>query len=352
MDSSHKNIISDNKIVLYGHWKRFFSILLAVLAGLSLVFFLFLYTFKTTLTNPEFYKNNLKKADTYSQLINDGIPAVIMKAKISDTQTTNLLAKEAIVYVIKKTIPPSWVEKNTEKLIDKTANFLAKPHQNPEIILKLDELGGYMGQIGDSLLVLEQIIPSCTQAQSDSSIVKQLFNVSIDCKNMDMNLDQIKQDMNQSGIALKQLKITELNLTEEIRQAVQNLNSLRKFIQDIIVYMWVALILFILFALLIILLQRKSIYHLVKYLSWTILISSGLALLFGLTGENWGLKTIAENVQFSVPSAMQTIIDNFTAFMVKGFFAKMIITSGVFFIIGVLTLIATYIYSVIEKKQK
>jgi len=349
MNEVHKNVITDDKIVIYGHYKKFFSILLAILAGLSLIAFLLLYTFKTTLTNPEFYKTNLKQADTYSQLINEGIPAVIMEAKLSDNETTNLLAKEAIVYIIKKTIPPTWVEKNTEKLIDKTANFLAKPQQNPEITLKLDELGGYMDQIGDSLIVLEQIIPSCAETQSNSSVIKQLLNVSIDCKNMNMNLDQIKQDLNQSGIALKQLKVTELNLTDEIRQVVKDLNSLRELIKDITIYMWVSLVLFALFVFLIIILERKSIYHLAKYLGWTMLVSSGLVLLFGLIAQDWGLKAITESAQFAIPSAMQTIINNFAAFLVRGFFAKMMVTSGIFSITGILTLIATYIYSRIEK---
>lgn len=349
MNEVHKNLITDDKIVIYGHWKKFFSVLLAILVGLSLASFLLLYTFKTTLTNPEFYKDNLKKADTYTELINEGIPAIIMEAQISDNQATNLLAKEAIIYVIKKTIPPSFVEKNTEKLIDKTANFLAKPHQNPQISIKLDELGGYMGQIGDSLLVLEQIIPSCSQAQSDSSVAK-LLNVTINCKNMNMNLDQIKQEISTSAFALKQLKVTELNLTDEIRQTVKDLNSLRELIKDISIYMWVSLILLVLFSLLIVMLEWKSIYRLAKYLGWTILISSGIVLLFGLIGENFGLKAITNSTQFDIPLAMQAIIDNFAIFMVKGFFAKMMITSGIFFIVGALTVIATYIDSRIEKR--
>ncbi|MCL5795253.1 MAG: hypothetical protein M1338_02760, partial [Patescibacteria group bacterium] len=162
-------------LVIHVRYKKILSVILIILASLSLLSFIFFNNLKSTVANPEFYKATLKKADVYSRLINDGIPAMITETKISDDLMTNVLAKDAIIFIIKKSIPPAWVEEQTNNLIDQIAQIFSKPQDSSNVSLKLEKLNGYLTQVNDGIIILEQIIPSCADSQNAGNLAKQLL---------------------------------------------------------------------------------------------------------------------------------------------------------------------------------
>lgn len=144
MKSEHKSEITNDKIVLYGNYKKIISIVMGVILAMSLIAFLFSSSIKSTILNAQFYEDSIKKADTYNKLLNEGIPSLIMEATISDNAAVNILAKEGITYVIKNTIPVSWVEQKTNLLIEDVVKFISQSPKTPKLVLKLNDIDKYI----------------------------------------------------------------------------------------------------------------------------------------------------------------------------------------------------------------
>jgi hypothetical protein len=274
-EKDHKSVITDEKIVLYGHYKSVLSIIFSVLAGLALVAFLLAGSINNTLVNPQYYKDVFTKANTYEDLIEKGVPSVVMGASFSDDAVTNMLAKQGIVYVIKNTIPANWIQEKVEVLIDDITQFIKNSKSNPEIVVKLNDIDGYLIQIEDGLNVLEQIIPSCLDAQDASQELKGLLNIDIDCSKMTVSLDDIKSEISKGKVAIGQLEVAEVNLTEEVQKSADYFTGINQFANTVHSMYWWSLVIFILSILIIICIRWKEIYiqlYIYRYLLLELLV--------------------------------------------------------------------------------
>lgn len=326
----------DDEVVIHVHYKTILSVIFAFLLAISLIASIFFYNLKTTVANPEFYKSNLSKANIYGRLIDEGIPALITDYKISDDLTTNLLAKDAMIYIIKRSVPPIWVQSQVETIVDKIAEMFSKPRSNPNIVIKLDSMSVYLSQISDGINILEQIIPSCAQSQTNSETAKQLLNISIDCKSMSVNLDQIKSTLGTSRKQINDLKNLDLNLSQEIKQGVENINQLRQVIKDITLYTWISLVILIISVIFLIVMQYKHIYSLIKYLSLPVFIGSIVVLVSSLIMQSSIIGEIGSNLNFNLPVEMQSIVTDFAKTMAISFFYQMKIVSLILLILSLL----------------
>lgn len=343
MQDSHHNVISDEKIVLYGHYRTIFSVIFAIIAGVSLVAFLFLYTMKTTVANPEFYKSTLKKADVYNRLINEGIPSVIANTTISQDVLTNLVAQKTIIYIVKQAVPADWVEQQVDTIIDKISEVFSNPHSTPDTVIKLESMSTYLSQISDGVLLLEQVIPSCAQSQNMNAQTNQLLGVSIDCKSMNVNLDQIKESLKTASAKINQLKTVSVDIGQEIQNGVEGINAIQQRIQNLKNYIWITFIIFLLAVLFLAWMQFKKPLSLAKYLAWIIFSTSILALITAFIQETSILNNINGNLSFNLPAEMSSIITDFAKTAVIAFFYQIKLVSAILFGVSLVTLIITTI---------
>jgi len=328
MQDGHKSQITDEKIVLYGHYKRTGSVILAVIATISLMVLLLSSSIKSTILNPNFYKDSLKEANTYSDLIDSGIPSLIMNSTISDNQITNFLAQKGIIYVIKNSIPLDWVEAKMGVLIDDITKYISDSHKNPKVVVRLDDMGTYLTQIGDGMTMLEQLIPSCAEANAPNAM-SQLLNVKIDCKNMTTNLDEIKTEIKKDRLAIVNLKATQVDLSQEIQRSADVFTGIKDYANKVSVYFWTSLVIFIISLLLIVWLQKKNIYALIKYTTVPIASASAIMLLAALITKSSFLESVDNNLVISTTTEMQSIILNFLHVCIIDRFASVITVSAV-----------------------
>lgn len=323
---------------------RTLTICASIIASIALIIFLFALNIKTTLINPNFYKNNLQKADTYNQLLSTGIPALITDTKISQDAATNLLAQQGIIFVVQKAIPTTWVQEQTEKFIDQIAVFIEKPHDNPVVTLKLDNLDVYMSQISDGLTVLEQIIPSCADSQKDDNQLKQLLNVSIDCKNMTYNLDDIKKSISNTRDEINKIESNSVNVTEKVQQAYDGLVTFQTVIKDVSIYLWTSLIIFILMIIAIAYMQYKNTSALTRSLSYPFLISSVVVFIVASSAKAPMVSLSVQLLNINVNTAIQNIINNLVRVSVTEVFAQLQLVSGIIALISIFVLLAAWYF--------
>ncbi len=328
----------DKKIVFYWNAKKTWTIVCCALLVPVFLVFLISLTFKQTLLNPQYYKDNFVKADTYNRLIQEGIPSVIMQTKISDNAVADAFAKEIGVFIIQKSIDPVWLQNMTNDLVDQIVKFLGDP--NKKINLDLSKAQTVLDKTSNGLAIVTQIIPSCSEAQNNA-LLNQIAGNSLNCDNMSTNLDQIKQ-----YLVNAQKEISAINLgVVEIDKNVQNANSfisnIRQIIDNVNTYYMVSLILMILLILAIILLELRNIPFMIKSISISINIGSLATLLLGLIGKAVVPTSFINNSNLT--QTMQDIISSFLRQDIIGVFQKLNTSSGIVLIIFVVIYIATIV---------
>ena len=342
MKEVHKTQIDDEKIVIYGNYIKILTIIACIVAAISLMIFLLALNLKVTVINPNFYKENLKKSDTYQKLLSEGIPSLITGVNFSQDESINLLARQGINYIITKAIPASWVQKQTETLIDKVANFLGESHTNPAVTLQLNDMNIYMAQINDGLTILEQLIPSCADASKDNTVLKQLLNTSIDCNNLNYNLDDIKTTIAKTKTEISKLQVTQMDITSKINQAYDALGGIQHFVRNVNIYFWTSLILFLLMIILIVLMQLKNVFAMLRYLSYPIIIGSILVFICSLIAKNVVLAKLDANLSMDINPAIQAIVNDFARVSVTNIFTQIELSSGILAGIGLTLLILVW----------
>lgn len=344
----HKSVIADDKIVLYGHYKKVLSIIFSVLAGLALIAFLLAGSINNTIVNPQYYKDIFSKANTYNDLMEKGIPSVVMEASISDDAVTNMLAKQGIVYVIKNTIPASWVQSKVEVMIDGITNYISNSKQHPEIVVKLNDLDGYLTQIGDGLDVLNQIIPSCANAATAGQELKGLLNVDIDCSKMSVSLDDIKAQIAKGHTAIENFKVAEVDLTDEVQKGADVMTGINQFANTVNGFYWWSLVVMLLSLITVVLLQFKNIYSAIKYVTIPVASASGMVLLAAMISKPSVLNALDKNFSLETTSEMQTIVTNFLHTAIVDRYTSVMTTSSILFGVS----LAVLVISILMHRKK
>ena len=326
----------EKKIVIYWGIKKTISLICAVLIIPVFIVFLFSLTLKTTVINPDFYKANLKKTDTYNRLIQDGIPSLILK----DSDQSNEFSKELIVFIIRKAINPLWVENLSGVIIDKTINFLSSEHETlNKVDINLSEVKKFQTKVSDGLIILSQLVPSCSQAQEGAT--------SSICKTSGTNLNLVKKDIDNTRETVNKINLTTINIESGVSQANSYLGIIHKLISNINAYFWASLIvLFALFATIIVL-QINNIPMMAKFISWPLIAGSLFGLLVALVTQSFSPKDF-DLVNLNLTTEMLSIIADFIKTNTFGVLHRMEIVSAVVLGIFIIKLCAV---RVLEKRN-
>lgn len=107
--------------------RRIFAVLLAILVVITFIPVLVAYRVNSTVANPNFYVNQLRKADIYNFLYDDVLPAAASELHLAGNQTTTDFSWTApyLTTALKETVPPEWLQSQTESAI-----FAVVPYMN------------------------------------------------------------------------------------------------------------------------------------------------------------------------------------------------------------------------------
>ncbi len=316
----------EQKIVIYWSWKKTVSLAAAVLLVPTLFIWTFALTLKTTVINPNYYKGVLAATDTYDKLIQDGIPSLIVDTKVSQNDTTDWLAKEAVIFVVQKAIDPTWLQTITNKLIDQIVLFFDNEQKVGEKVeLDLSQAESFLANANTTLSFVGEIIPSCGTTKADGTTVA--------CEKIDN--DEIKNDITVIGQNMSSLSLGMVDISDEVTEANSAVGFIQKFVKDVNGYLWVTTILAIVFIAAIVLASLKEYYYMTRFLAWPLGIASILTFIMVLIVSpvaSGDYSSLSQNL----PDAMNSII----ADVLKGF------TSGLFHRLEIIALIVLLIATV------
>ena len=80
-----------------------------------------------TFANPDFYTDQLRKADMYNLLYDEALPAALDEVETGDTSDFNIdiqVIKDDIVAAARKILPPEWLEAQVETAADTIAPYI------------------------------------------------------------------------------------------------------------------------------------------------------------------------------------------------------------------------------------
>jgi len=337
----------NKKIVIYWSVRKIVTLICAILIVPALIVFLFSLTLKTTVINPEYYKNNLKEINTYDRIVNQGIPSLILEMHISDNELTDSLARELSILLIQKLVDPTWIEQLTDEFIDKTANYFQNPGEG--ISLDLTSSQYYLNKLSTGLVILEQVIPDCKQTSNDSSVTKtaSLLNLSLDCSKMSTNLDEIKSDLSGIKQQVDNINLGVVEFDQTVKKANTFIQTVNKFLRYVNVYLWASLILMIILTSVIIVLQWKNTTLIFKSISFFSGVGSFFTLTFGFLANKLIPTNLLDNQQIVLSPTITDIINDFLQVTITGIFHQLEIYATILFLISLLVYFSTL---VIEKK--
>jgi len=316
----------EQKLVIYWNTKKLISLICAILIVPTLIVFLFSLTLKTTVINPAFYKSNLKKADTYDRLVSEGVPSLIMDSDVGKGVVTSPIAKSIVVYVLQKSIDPAWIESLVNATIDQVVKiFSTYSPAAPKVNLDLKNGELYLSRVSEGLLILQQLVPSC----SDQS---QIAN----CQKMSVNLDQIKSQIGKIQTKIDAINLSSVDIGKQIYQANSFIISLQKFVREVNNFFYGSLVILLALILAIIGLEYRKLSAMFKFISLPLVIGSIAGFLI-----IWPIKAISSagsnSLNLDLPDAMNSIIADVIQANVDGIFQKFGLIAGI--VLGIFVIV-------------
>lgn len=300
-----KSTNKDNqKIVIYWSVKKTITLICGLLFVPVFFIFLLSLTLKTTIINPQYHKDNLKKIDAYNRIVNQGIPSLILEMHISDNQLTDSLAKELTVFLIQKFIDPNWIQETAEIVIDKTISFFQKPNQ--EINLDLSKYEGNLDKLSSGLLVLEEIIPESTASASK----------------MSATLGEVKKDLKGIRLAINKINLGMVRVDQTVQEINGFIQIIHKFMVYINVWLWASFAAAIILIGVIVFLQLKNYTLIIKLISSFTGIAAFVSLVIAFIADKLVPKSLGSQ-DIILSSSIRGIINDFLEVTISGIFQRL-----------------------------
>jgi len=333
----------EENIVIRWSLKKTITLIAGIFFIPTLVVFFVSLTLHQTVLSPSYYKDSFKRIDAYNRMVNQGIPSLILKTKLSDDAITDTVAKDISTLVLQKVIDPSWVEGATDTFIDSTIGFLTK--KNQEITVNFSEARGYLTSASNSLLVITGLIPTCDQIPAKVNIGRTAAPVDLSflCANKEINLDRIKKNLETIRRDLNAVNLEAVQFDEVVSLINTDLMAVRTFAKDIRVYLVDSIIVLAILVLAIVFLHRRRINTIIFSLSLFTGIGSGIALFLGFLGNQITPKTMSQSREIILSPSIRTIINDFLNVSISGIFSRLELYAGVALVSSALLFILAYI---------
>jgi len=284
--------------------------------------------------------NNLKKVDAYSRLINEGIPSLILDGHISNNELTDSFAKQLAIFVIQKSLDPTWVENQTGKLVNKIAESFR--NYKGEATLDLSETKDVVTKVSAGLMIFDNMLPACDKTQpstTSQALLGKVMDAETNC--------EVKSDLKGIREQVDKINVGVVNLDEQVKNANAFIVSVQHFSSNIKFYFWFSLISLFLLLGLIIILEINHISFMAKLVSIALMVASGITFFGSLLAQS--LISTAYSGAISNPSGpIKAIAGDFIASSVSGIFTRLEIVSAIVFGVFLAVLVLA---SLILKKE-
>lgn len=309
------------KIVIYWNTKRTIALICSILIVPIISVLILSLTLKTSVINPEFYKANLKKVDTYNRLIDEVVPAVILNLSSDRDAINSSITKDLLVVIIQKSIDPAWIEGLTNKIIDQIVLVFSKISDQSQVVdLNLRDSQVFLQKLSNSLIFLESVIPNCSSQPAEAKIL---------CGS-DNNLDEIKEEIHELVGRLNNINLGVIDITEQVSEANAYILSLKNFIAHVNTFFYVSLAIFLLLVLTIVLLCWDNLPLMIKSVALPIILSTFFGMVFVLIVKSFVLVSLP-TVQFNfLPKAAVTLINDIIRANIEGIFNRYEVIAGIF----------------------
>lgn len=333
----------EEKIVIRWSLEKTLTLIAGIFFIPTLIVFLVSLTLQQTVINPTYYKENFKHIDAYKRMVNQGIPSLILKTRLSDDVVTDTIAKDISTFVLQKVIDPSWIEGATDVFIDSTIDFLTKKDQ--EITLNLSEARRYLTSASNSLLIITELIPTCDQTSTKVTLsqISTPLDLSFLCANKEINLLEIKKNLETVRQDLNTVNLEAVKFDEVVSLINTDLKAVRTFAKDIRVYLIGSAIFLAILVLAIVFLNRKRLNTIVFSLSLFTGIGSFATLFIGFLGNQLAPKTISQSREIILSSSIRAIINDFLHASISGIFSRLEFYAGITLVASALLFILAYI---------
>jgi len=333
----------EEKIVIHWSLRKTLTLLVGIFFIPVFVVFLVSLTLQQTVVNPTYYKDSFKHIDAYNRMVNQGIPSLILKTRLSDDAITDTVAKDISTLVLQKVIDPSWIEGATDTLIDSTIDFLTK--KNQDITLNLSDARGYLTSASNSLLIITGLIPTCDPTPTKATVSKTSVPVDLSflCTNKEINFDEIKKNLESIRQEINTVNLEAVKFDEIVSLINTDLMAVRTFAKDIRIYLVISITMLAILIVVIVFLYRERINSIIFSLSLFTGIGSGLALLIGVLGNQVVPKTISQSREIILSPSIRAIINDFLDASISGVFSRLELYAGVTLVVSALLFILAYI---------
>nr|QOV09060.1 hypothetical protein HULAa30F3_00013 [uncultured Dehalococcoidia bacterium] len=120
--------------------RRFFAVLLAILLVVLFVPLMLVSQVNNTVANPNFYTDQLRKADMYNFVSAQILPAMIEQVDTSSGAASNLdWAKPQLTQIAQQSVPPAWLQFTTEQAINAVIPYMAGDADHFTITIQLKD---------------------------------------------------------------------------------------------------------------------------------------------------------------------------------------------------------------------
>lgn len=333
----------EENIVIRWSFRKTLTCIIGIFFIPAFVIFLVSLTLQQTVINPTYYKDSFRQIDAYNRMVNQGIPSLILKTRLSDDAVTDTVAKDISTLVLQKVVDPSWIEGATDTFIDTTIGFLTK--KNQEITLNLTEARGYLTSASNSLLIITGLIPTCDQTPTKVTVARTSVPVDLSflCTNKEINLDGIKKNLESIRQEINTVNLEAVKFDEIVSLINTDLTAVRTFVKDIHVYLVSSIVILAILIVIIIFLYRERLNSIIFSLSLFTGIGSVLALLIGIFGNQVAPKTISQSREIILSPSIRAIINDFLDASISGIFSRLELYGGVTLIVSALLFILAYI---------
>lgn len=315
------------------------SVVLVVVLVPAFIALACLSTFRATVFNPEFHKQNLLEVNAYQRLVDDGIPSVILDFKSEHDNIYSYLVRQGLAFAVKQFLPPEWLQTQAEMGIDRGMAYLYAPGDPDEI---LNYIQAFRSQVlpnaGRVFSLLETGIPRC---EEEGNIIKTLWPEA-DCARVNKTLDQVRDEVSAISAQVDEVEARADDLAARAETYVRYLYALRSFVSSLVTYIWIASLLCGLLMLGLLLLHLKRPASMLKWLATPFAVASVL-ILIPAYGVGAAFRTVIQSLVLNITPAMDSIIRAFLQTTAENAFAFLKLFGWITLGASVIALVAGYV---------
>jgi len=285
--------------------RKFFSCCLVLLFLPIFLITLILFGLKTTVLTAEFYQNSFIKMDVYTQLVDKALPAMLNSSSENEKEKLSAEEQAKFVEIVKEALPKNWAEAQFKSITSAIFSYVKSETNRIDLKISLVEA---------KKILVQKLATVDAQNPASPEEINQVLSSIPDQFDLGENL-------------MKDNTIVTARQTYHII-----------FLAD-----WVGFILSILLLLILGLINLFYPPGMLKWLSIPVMVQSGMLLLIVIAGQMLATYYLTAFIQTAAEPIFRPLAQDGLKFLINPIFVAFEWESGIFFALGLITLIIAII---------